>query len=135
MRRLALAVLGTIAVLGCTSKEPTGIIDADFVGTYTLRTIATYALPYAVLQRQDFRLEITADTITLGANGSYTDYTHYRRINGLLIDFPADTLLGTWTTVGSTVKIETTKGSTIFGEIASSTMTIDPLGIPFVYQK
>ena len=135
MRRPAASFIAALAFLACTPKGPTGTVDPDYVGSYALRTVASYQLPYAVLVKPGLTLQITADTIRLNADGSYYDHTYYYRVNGSLVDFPSDTLVGTWSTIGRSIKIESTKGATFLGNINGATMTIDPSGLPFVYTR
>ena len=135
MRRPAASFIAALTLLGCAPKGPTGTADPDYVGSYALRTIASNQLPYAVLVKPGLNLQITADTIRLNADGSYFDHTYYYRVNGTLVDFPSDTLVGTWSTIGRSIKIESTKGATFLGSINGATMTIDPTGIPFVYSR
>ena len=134
MRRFVL-LTAALALSSCTPSGPTGTIDPDYVGSYALRTISSYQLPYAVLVKPGLNLQITADTIRLNADGTYHDHTYYYRVNGSVVDFPADTLVGTWSSIGRSIKIESTKGATFLGSINGATMTIDPTGIPFVYTK
>lgn len=135
MPRPAASFIAVLAVLACTPKGPTGTADPDYIGSYALRTIASSQLPYSVLVKPGLNLQITADTIRLNADGSYYDHTYYYRVNGSLVDFPSDTLVGTWSSIGRSIKIQSTKGATFLGSINGATMTIDPTGIPFVYTR
>lgn len=135
MRRSTLILTTAVALAGCRdSLAPRGAVDADFAGTYALQTIAGFPLPYSVLRAQAFNLEVTGDTVSLGIDGTYVGRTHYRRTQGASIDFPADTVRGTWTAVGSSVMVEA-KGTSFGALVSSVNLTVDPRGIPFVYRK
>ncbi len=135
MRRIVLVLVGLFALGGCQNlSTDLGNPDPDFVGTYALRTIAGFPLPYSILSRQGFNLEVTADTVTLGADGVYVSRTHYRRTDGGAVDYPADTTRGTWRAVGRSITVET-KGTSFSAEVTSIDLLIDPRGIPFSYRK
>lgn len=135
MRKIVLMLVGLVAFAGCRNLgTDLGDPDPEFAGTYALRTIAGFPLPYSVLSRQGFNLEVTADTVTLGGDGAYVGRTYYRRTDGSVTDYPSDTTRGTWGAVGRSITVEV-KGTSFVAEVTSRDLTVDPRGIPFSYRK
>ncbi len=134
MRRSSLGILFAIALLACRA----GIITDDvtpYVGDYTLRTVNGFALPYAILKSSSVTLEITDETFSLYANGAFFDVTHYRRTQTPTVDFPADTLRGTFTVRGQTANFTTSTGTVFSGTIGASDFSVEGSSTILYYKK
>jgi hypothetical protein len=72
---LLVLLLATLcAACESTPTEP----QALTAGTYILRTVNANALPFTILNNSVERVEIVRGSITLRANGTFTDEMHYR---------------------------------------------------------
>ena len=133
MRWLASATLGLLAIAACSN-----VIAPDlttYAGDYTLRMINDGTLPYAVLQQTDLKLEITADTMSMTTNGVFRDITHYRRTRVTVIDYPADTLNGSWTVRGQTITFTAQSGAIFAGTVGVSSFSIIGSATTSIYRK
>jgi len=125
---------GTLALAACKPVDLPTAPDASMAGTYALRTMAGAVLPYAVLQRPGFDLKVTSEAMTLNASGGFVDITSYARVNGAVVDFPVDTLTGTWSAFETNVKL-LAKGVTFSGTVVGSTLTLNNGTLTSVYVK
>ena len=133
MRRLYPGILLATALLACSADTITDDLT-PYAGDYQLRTINGFPLPYAILQSTAETLEITDETFSLATAGTFVDVTHYRRTQSPTVDFPADTLRGTFTVRGQTVNFTTSKGDLFTGTMGASAFSLD--GSPvLVYSK
>ena len=107
----------------------------DVCGRHALRTINDGTLPYAVLQQTDLKLEITADTMSMTTNGVFRDITHYRRTRVTVIDYPADTLNGSWTMRGQTITFTAQSGAIFAGTVGVSSFSIIGSATTSIYRK
>ena len=124
MRRLFPGILLATALLACSADTITED-RTPYAGDYQLRTINGFPLPYAVIQSTAQTLEITDETFSLAASGAFVDITHYRRTRSPTVEFPADTLRGTFTVRGQTVNFTTSKGDIFAGTVGSSAFSIE----------
>ena len=134
MRWLAVVITCSLVLAACTPADLTTAPDPGMAGTYSLRTMAGVVLPYAVLQRPGFDLKVTAETMTLDAAGGFVDITSYARINGGLVDYPVDTLIGTWSAFQTRVQL-VAKGVTFPGTVVGSTLTLNNGTLTSVYVR
>ncbi len=134
MRRLATVILGTLAIAACSAAEPMTAPDPSMAGTYQLKTMAGSTLPYAVLQQPGLDLKVTAESMTLDAAGAFTDITNYLRINNGVVDYPVDTLVGTWTAYQSNVTL-VAKGQKFGGTVVGNTLTLSDGVLVSVYSR
>lgn len=134
-RRLVLAL--AVVVIGAACKnEITSADVTPYAGSYTLRSVNSFPLPYAILQSPDVRLEITDETFALATNSSFEDVTHYRRTTGVgIIDYPSDTLTGTFTVRGQTIEFTTEKGALFGGTIGLTSFSVIGNATIFLYSK
>ena len=134
-RRLTLA----FALLASSAACGADITLADvtpYVGNYTLRTINAFPLPYAILQSTEVRLEITEESFSLAANSSFQDVTNYRRTKASgVIDYPADTLTGTYEIRGQTISFKTSNGASLSGQVGLTSFTVIGSSTIFLYAK
>ena len=134
MRRSSLGILCAIALLGCRANTITEDVT-PYVGDYTLRSVNGFALPYAILKTTAVTLEILDETFSLSANGSFQDVTHYRRTQNPTVDFPADTLRGTFTVRGQTASFTTSTGSVFSGTMGTSEFSVEGSSTLLLYKK
>ena len=135
MRRLFPGILLAAALLACSADNITSDDLAPYAGDYTLRTVNGFALPYAILRTTAVVLEITDETFSLSANGTFIDVTHYRRNQNPTIDFPVDTLRGTFTVRGQTANFTTSDGSVFIGTMGSSDFSVEGASTTLYYKK
>ena len=135
MRRSLPFVLLATALLACSADTITSDDLTPYAGDYTLRTVNGFALPYAVIKSTALTLEITDETFSLSANGSFIDITHYRRNQNPTIDFPVDTLRGTFTVRGQTANFTTSNGSVFIGTMGSSDFSVEGSSTTLYYKK
>jgi hypothetical protein len=134
MRRLSLGVLFAAALLACSADSITDDVT-PYAGDYTLRSINSFPLPYAVLKTDAETLEITDETFTLISTGGFVDITHYRRTVTPTVDFPSDTLRGTFTVRGQTINLTTSAGVVFTGTMGSGQFSIEGSSVILIYQK
>ena len=134
MRRSFLGILCGIALLGCRADLITEDVT-PYVGEYTLRTVNGFGLPYAILKSSAVTLEIIDETFSLSPNGSFQDVTHYRRTQNPVIDFPVDTLRGTFTVRGQTASFTTSTGIVFAGTMGTSDFSVEGSSTTLYYKK
>jgi hypothetical protein len=134
-RRLALALAIVMSGASCRN-EITSADVTPYAGTYTLLSVNNFPLPYAILQSPDVRLEITDESFALATNSSFLDVTHYRRTTGVgIIDYPTDTLTGTFTVRGQTIEFTTANGALFAGTIGLTSFSVVGNATIFRYSK
>jgi hypothetical protein len=90
-------VAATIAGCG-DSTGPGG--ETNITGTYSLRTINGQTLPFPlVVVGTTYRLEVTAGSVTINANGTYTGSSTLREIQGTSTITQTESSSGTWTRI------------------------------------
>ena len=134
MRWLTALMAGTVALAACKPADLATAPDPSMAGRYALKTMAGAVLPYSVLQRAGFDLKVTAETMTLDAAGGFVDITSYSRVNAGVVDYPVDTLIGTWSAYQTRVTL-VAKGVTFPGSVVGSTLTLDNGTLTSVYVK
>jgi hypothetical protein len=132
-RSFPLLLLAT-ALLACSADTITDD-RTPYAGDYKLLSFNGFPLPYAILTSTAQTIEITDEKFSLTASGSYVDITHYRRTITPTVDFPADTLSGTFTLRGQTINFTTTKGDVFVGTMGTSQFTIDGSSTTLLYSK
>jgi hypothetical protein len=129
LRRVAriTLVLGGGVVAACndaSAPSPPGPGD-PVAGDFTLSTVDAQALPFAIYDEADYKLEILQGTVTLTNSGQFTIATSTRETVAGAISMYADTTRGTYTQVegviGFTLQPEGTTGT---GSWDGTTLTI-----------
>ena len=134
MIRLLQLLLVTALVAAC--GDATGPDGADFFGTYELQTVNGGELPYPVVILGNYRLEVLASTLTVRSNGTFTQSTSLREIDGASTTTDTESSSGSWERTGSAVRFRDTADDTITpGSFGGNTLTITVDGFTFVYQK
>jgi hypothetical protein len=110
--RSGMIVAVTLAAMAC-SDDPAGPADepdpdptaADSAaGTFALSAVNTSAIPATILSESGYVLQVTASTATLSANGELRIALNTREVVAGFASEYADTLRGTWTQNGATVR-------------------------------
>jgi len=137
MRRGLVGALGLILLMSCggDSVSPTNPNNVSLAGTYTLRTINSSGLPYAI-QSSGTTVQITGDQVTVADGGSFSETTSYKVVATGASQVGSST--GTWARAGSTITFTfLTGGSGVItgsGDGTNLTLVLGALGT-WVYTK
>ena len=134
MRRSSLGVLFAAALLACSASTITDDLT-PYAGDYTLRSVNGFPLPYAIQKTSSSTLEITDETFSLTSAGGFVDITHYRHTVTPTVEFPTDTLRGTYTVRGQTASFTTTGGTVFRGTMGSSQFSLEGSSTILLYQR
>ncbi|MGH7709992.1 MAG: hypothetical protein ACREOG_01840 [Gemmatimonadaceae bacterium] len=110
-RRIIPAAIALVAAFGCGGggDDSTGPPGPDVVvGLYTLATVNGQALPVVVDQLGNDKAEVTAGTVTLRADRTFTDITQVRLTIAGNVTNETETATGTWTRQTNTVQFNPT---------------------------
>ncbi|MEP7001261.1 MAG: hypothetical protein ABI969_12330 [bacterium] len=134
-RRLILVIALLMNAAACGADITLADV-APYAGNYTLRSVNSFPLPYAILQSNSVRLEITDEAFSLATNSTFNDVTNYRRTSALgVIDHPADTLTGTYDIRGQTISFTTSSGALLSGQVGATSFTVIGNSTVFLYSK
>jgi hypothetical protein len=133
LRRSLLSVVVSFVVLSCgDSTAPTN----PLIGTWRLQTVSGQPIPYILEQDAGRKVELTGETVTLLASGRQTMVTSFRVTESgkvTLEDVPAP---GSYTVNQSTLTLRFDTDSDIYTAIVNGdTMTIDDIGLTFLYRR
>ncbi|MDQ2668921.1 MAG: hypothetical protein M3Z05_23425 [Gemmatimonadota bacterium] len=134
MRRSSLGILFATVLLACSADTITDDLSS-YGGDYTLRSVNGFPLPYAIQKTTAITLEILDETFSLTSSGSFVDITHYRRTQNPIVDFPGDTLRGTYTVRGQTANFTTTAGDVFSGTMGTGQFSIEGTSAVLLYQR
>jgi hypothetical protein len=125
MRKILCATLA-LAIFACHSDSTSPTVS--LTGTYTLKSINGSPLPYTTSSGD----RLTADVLTINANGTYTDVSQYTTTNG---SSATDTESGTYTNNNGAVTFnDLTDNLTYQGSLSGSVLTEVVAGLTEVYQ-
>ena len=132
-RRTLPSLLVCAFLLACSdSTSPNEGVE----GTWRLQTVNAQALPFTLAQSGTFKEELTGEVMTLMAPGSLTIVTMFRYTEGTNVFSESIPDEGTWTVNGSTVTITwESDGSTSTATVSGDTMTLQDIGLTFVYRR
>jgi hypothetical protein len=106
------------------------------VGTWRLQTVNGLPLPFTLPEEGVDKLELTAETITLIASGRVSMVTTFRVTDGGNVSAESVPDAGTYAVTGSTVTFMfDSDGSTPTATVNGDTMTLDDIGLTFVYRR
>ena len=132
MRRSLFFLLSCLVAASC--DDSTG--PETLVGTWRLETVSGQSLPYVLEEGGGRKVELTGETVTLLASGKQTMVTSFRVTeagNVFLESIPAP---GSYTVNGSIVLLAFDEDdATYTALIDGRTMTIDDIGLRFVYRR
>lgn len=138
--RLAMLCLATLAACGGGDDSPA---PKQLAGTYPLVSADGRSLPAVLYEDATYKLEVTAGTITLVANGSFSDsYTIRETIDGVVQPVEVIPCHGSWTRSGNTVTLSEIV-TDVCGDDATATwdgdntltVTWAGLGVPIVHRR
>jgi len=132
-RRSLLSLLVGLVVLSCSDPSSPA---TDVTGIWRLQTVNGKALPFILTEPGVDKLELMAEEITLTAPGRVTMSTTFRITDHGNVSSESDPDTGTYTANGSTVSFRfDSDGSTPIGIITGNTMSLDDIGLTFVYRR
>jgi hypothetical protein len=131
-------MLAATAVLttACGGDSSTGP-GASVVGTYSLQTVNSKALPYVAYDDGTEKIEVLSDSYTLTATGTYTNETVVRTTIGGTPTTDTYSYDGTYTQSGNTVTLTDSQDPTdvVSATVSGSTFTISVQGLVLVYTR
>ena len=137
LRRSLLSLLISLLVIACS--DATGPGDGPgggLVGTWRLQTVDGLPLPFTLSEGGADKLELTAETMTLVASGSFDMVTTFRVTEGSNVFPESIPDEGTYVVNGSTVTFTyDSDGSTDIATVSGNAMTLDDIGLTFVYRR
>jgi len=132
-RRSLLSLLISLVVLSCGDATSP---SRGLVGTWRLQTVNGLPLPFTLPEEGVDKLELTAETITLIASGRVSMVTTFRVTDGGNVSAESVPDAGTYAVNGSTVTFMfDSDGSTPTATVNGDTMTLDDIGLTFVYRR
>ena len=131
MRKL-LAVVITLIAVGCgDSTAPAGSV----AGTWTLKTINGFSVPFVSPQSGGNTIELTSDIITATATGTFTQMTVVKTTTGGQVTIDSIPDAGSYTISGHTVTFDfTSDAPTGSGILDGNTLTVTT-DITLVYKR
>jgi hypothetical protein len=96
------AILTAAVVLTACSDSPTGG-SGQIEGTYSIHTINGSSLPYTLFQFGNDKFEVLSGSMTLQANGTFTQTFSTRETEEGVTTTETSTSSGTWSRTGNTV--------------------------------
>ena len=133
-RLFMLPLLTLLALLACGGDDPTGP-GASIAGAYSLTTVNGAPLPFVVQQAGTYKYEITADTYTLAAGGTYTEvYTNRTTSNGA-VTTSTKTDAGVWSTNGPSMTLTSPALGAVSGTVSGNTLSLTLQGNTMVFTK
>jgi len=131
---LLLGVALTLAACGRDSSV--GPKPTDITGTYQLTTFDGNELPVTVVDLGAYQIQLTADTLVLDSDGSYSMDFDYRILDSGNTRSAADHASGTWTADGQTITlVDSPSGSPQSGTISGDTVTLEAFTLVFVRRR
>lgn len=126
MRRFTgLLVLGLALVGACNSSDSTAPGGGTLTGSYSLKTVNGSTLPYNFPNG----LVLVSETLTLGADGSYTDLATYN-------SGQQSTEFGSYSALNNSVTFhDQTDNITYSGSVSADVLTEISNGYTSVYQR
>ncbi len=117
--------------------DATGTGGTSIFGTYTLQTVNGSSLPFVVIQVGNDKLEITAGSVRLNSDNTYSISISLRLTEAGTVTTETDTGAGTYTASGSTIQFsDSGDGEGPFtGSISGNTLTIIDEDVAFVFTK
>ncbi len=133
MRR-QLFTLPFLALLACGGDGSTGP-GASIAGAYSLTTVNGAPLPFVVQQAGTFKREITADTYTLAAGGTWTEVRAERTTSNGAVTTSTITDAGTWSGNGTSITLTSPASTSLSGTVSGNTLSLSSAGNTMVYTK
>jgi hypothetical protein len=132
LRRSLLPLLLSLLALSC--DDATG--PSDLLGTWHLQSVSGQSLPYILEQDATRKVELTGETVTLLASGRQTMVTSFRVTESGSVSTESVPAAGNYTASGSTLLLTFDNDEDTYTAIVKGdTMTIDDIGLTFVYRR
>jgi hypothetical protein len=132
-RTLVFLLLGSAAFLSCDKATRP---DENLLGTWRLQTVSGQPLPYVLEQSATRNVELTGETVTLLASGRQTMVTSFRVTDNGTVSTENVPAPGSYTVNGSTLTLTFDSDTDVYTAIVNGdTMTIDDIGLRFVYRR
>ncbi len=130
------ALLSMVFAFVLSSCSDSTSPDAAVEGTWRLQTVNGLPLPFILPESGVDKLELTGETITLVRPRALTIVTTFRVTDGANVFPESIPDSGTYTVNGSTVVLTwASDGTTSTATVSGSTMTLDDIGLTFVYRR
>ena len=131
-RRYLLSLLACMITLSCSDSTS----PDDLAGTWRLQTVSGQPLPYTLEEDAGRKVELTGETVTLTDSGRQTMVTSFRVTEGGSVFLESIPAPGSYTVNGSTLLLTFDNDDATYTAILSGdTMTIDDIGLRFVYRR
>lgn len=132
LRRSLLSLLTCMVFLSCSDTTSPNSI----VGTWRLQTVSGQPLPFTLEDDGVTKVELTGETVTLLASGRQTMVTSFRVTEGGSVFLESIPAPGSYTVNGSSVLLTFDEDeSTYTATLSGDTMTIDDIGLTFLYRR
>ena len=132
LRRSLLFLFMSVAVLSC--DDATG--PDNLLGTWNLQSVSGQSLPYVLEQDANRKVELTGESVTLLASGRQTMVTSFRVTDGGVVTTESIPASGNYTVNGSTLLLTFDNDTdTYTATVKDNTMTIEDIGLTFVYRR
>ena len=138
MVRRILMVLGIsvlFAGLSACGSDSTGPKDTDWLGTYALETVEGQNLPAVLIQIGNDKLEITAGSIRLNEDQTFSASLTFRTTEGGNVTTDTESDTGTYTKNGNALRFTYGDGSQDTGSLNGKVLTVTSEGITLVLRK
>ncbi|MDB4881138.1 MAG: hypothetical protein JWL60_2584 [Gemmatimonadetes bacterium] len=134
-RTLAVFAVLFVSVLAGCSDSSTGP-NASVSGSYSLRTINGFSLPYVLVDRPGYREELVDETITIQENGTFSQQGSYRYTENGFVSVRAYDDFGTYTRSGTNLTLRfNSDGSRVTGTVENGALIIGLEGVSLVYRR
>ena len=136
-RRTLIAAVCTVAsvlLVGCGSDHGTDPSQVGIASTWNLATANGAPLPFTVPGITP-RLDVLSDKLVLKTNGTFTETTEARSINGTTVTPQTIPDGGTYTVNGTSATFVFNDGTVGVGTITATTLSMTLPTVALVYQK
>ena len=136
----ALAIALALTAGACTDDKSPTEVSTEVTGTYRLQTVNGQPLPFVLFNSGGFSTSITAQSLTLNNNGSFSQTTTFRDVTpeGTTTEQLSST--GTYSRSGSTITFnlpatQEDPADSFSGTISGNTITLVDAGFTAVLRK
>lgn len=133
LRRALLSLIVSLLIVSCSDASGPG---GGVAGTWRLEKVNGSALPFTLPDEPVDKLELTGEVITLVPPRTLTIVTTFRVTDGSNVYSESIPDGGTYSVNGSTVTLTwDSDGTTDTATVNGNTMTLDDIGLTFVYRR